>query len=81
MDDSTRLNSAAGVGSKHDNVVGARVYEGSEIHYEGTKEQEREMKLVRKIDWRLCTIAGVLCSLNLLVSRFLVREILDTYEC
>jgi hypothetical protein len=25
-----------------------------------------ERRLVRKIDWRLCTIAGVLCSLNLL---------------
>jgi hypothetical protein len=25
-----------------------------------------ERMLVRKIDWRLCTIAGVLCSLNLL---------------
>jgi len=27
-----------------------------------------ERRLVRKIDWRLCTIAGVLCSLNLLDS-------------
>ena len=27
-----------------------------------------ERKLVRKIDWRLCTIAGILCSLNLLDS-------------
>ncbi len=27
-----------------------------------------EKKLVRKIDWRLCTIAGILCSLNLLDS-------------
>jgi hypothetical protein len=35
-------------------------------------ETERmERKLVRKIDIRLCTIAGVLCSLNLL----------DRFEC
>lgn len=27
-----------------------------------------EKRLVRKIDWRLCTIAGILCSLNLLDS-------------
>ncbi len=27
-----------------------------------------ERRLVRKIDWRLCTIAGILCSLNLLDS-------------
>lgn len=27
-----------------------------------------ERKLVSKIDWRLCTIAGILCSLNLLDS-------------
>jgi len=27
-----------------------------------------ERKLVKKIDWRLCTIAGILCSLNLLDS-------------
>lgn len=31
-----------------------------------TKEMER--KLVRKVDLRLCTIAGILCSLNLLDS-------------
>ncbi|KAL3421325.1 major facilitator superfamily transporter [Phlyctema vagabunda] len=33
-----------------------------------TGADERERKLVRKIDWRLCTIAGILCSLNLLDS-------------
>lgn len=29
---------------------------------------EAERKLVRKIDWRLCTISGILLSLNLLDS-------------
>ena len=27
-----------------------------------------ELQLRRKVDWRLCTIAGILCSLNLLDS-------------
>lgn len=27
-----------------------------------------ERRLVRKVDWRLCTIAGILCSLNLMDS-------------
>ncbi len=38
--------------------------------YERSFEENRvlERKLVRKIDLRLCTIAGILCSLNLLDS-------------
>jgi hypothetical protein len=46
-------------------------YEGGEVVYAGTeaeKDVEMERKLVRKIDLRLCTIAGILCSLNLLDS-------------
>ena len=31
-------------------------------------EREIERRLVRKVDLRLCTIAGILCSLNLLDS-------------
>lgn len=31
-------------------------------------ERDMERRLVRKIDWRLCTIAGILCSLNLIDS-------------
>jgi len=40
--------------------------EVEEATIEETKAIER--KLVRKIDLRLCTIAGILCSLNLLDS-------------
>lgn len=34
--------------------------------YDGLEDRDLERKLVRKIDLRLCTIAGILCSLNLL---------------
>ncbi|CAG8957491.1 hypothetical protein HYFRA_00011473 [Hymenoscyphus fraxineus] len=34
----------------------------------GEREREMERRLVRKVDLRLCTIAGILCSLNLLDS-------------
>jgi len=34
-----------------------------EVTNEGMRELER--RLVRKVDLRLCTIAGILCSLNL----------------
>jgi hypothetical protein len=34
----------------------------------GEEMSKLEGKLVRKVDFRLCTIAGVLCSLNLLDS-------------
>lgn len=40
--------------------------EGFDIDEESRKGLER--KLVRKVDWRLCTIAGILCSLNLMDS-------------
>jgi hypothetical protein len=46
-------------------------YDDTEVIYsdpEAEAEKERERKLVRKIDLRLCTIAGILCSLNLLDS-------------
>jgi hypothetical protein len=46
------------------------------VRQEDTDVEERsveeitnlERKLVRKVDFRLCTIAGILCSLNLLDS-------------
>ena len=38
--------------------------EGGELSVEETAALER--RLLRKIDLRLCTIAGILCSLNLL---------------
>jgi hypothetical protein len=42
-------------------------------------ETERmERRLVRKIDIRLCTIAGVLCSLNLLDRSEFSRNLPDT---
>jgi hypothetical protein len=34
--------------------------------YDGLEDRDLVRKLVRKIDLRLCTIAGILCSLNLL---------------
>lgn len=34
----------------------------------GPEDDDMKRKLVRKIDIRLCTIAGILCSLNLLDS-------------
>jgi hypothetical protein len=44
----------------------------SEVEGEDEEEERKdeilERKLVRKIDLRLCTIAGILCSLNLLDS-------------
>jgi hypothetical protein len=45
-------------------------YDTEVIYTESEQEMDklRERKLVRKIDLRLCTIAGVLCSLNLLDS-------------
>jgi hypothetical protein len=45
-------------------------YESPEVVYreDGEWAGEMEKKLVRKIDLRLCTIAGILCSLNLLDS-------------
>jgi hypothetical protein len=52
-------------------VASRREYNDTEVIYsdsEAVDEKEREMKLVRKIDLRLCTIAGILCSLNLLDS-------------
>ncbi|ESZ94131.1 hypothetical protein SBOR_5485 [Sclerotinia borealis F-4128] len=41
-------------------------YEDLDINGESRKSLER--RLVRKVDWRLCTIAGILCSLNLMDS-------------
>lgn len=35
---------------------------------ENDEDRDRERRLVRKVDLRLCTIAGILCSLNLLDS-------------
>ncbi len=35
-----------------------------------------ERELVRKVDWRLCSIAGILCSLNLLDSGIIVSSYL-----
>ena len=43
-------------------------YEGPNDAYEDEGYREMERKLVRKVDLRLCTIAGILCSLNLLDS-------------
>jgi len=40
--------------------------QGDTEHSESEREIER--RLVRKVDLRLCTIAGILCSLNLLDS-------------
>ena len=46
-------------------------YDDEEVIYadaEDVAERAREKRLVRKIDLRLCTIAGILCCLNLLDS-------------
>jgi hypothetical protein len=51
-------------------------YECLRVHEERSHEEDigkerlerLERKLVRKVDLRLCTIAGILCSLNLLDS-------------
>jgi hypothetical protein len=74
MSSSSNANPTLATGKKttitesHDNGV----YDYDEIEGEtssSTGDMARlERKLVRKVDWRLCTIAGVLCSLNLLDS-------------
>jgi hypothetical protein len=43
-------------------------YEDDSYRYREEAELDMERRLVRKIDWRLCTIAGILCSLNLIDS-------------
>lgn len=43
--------------------VDANMFDGDSI-----EKSKLERALVRTIDWRLCTIGGILCSLNLLDS-------------
>lgn len=43
-------------------------YEDEDPDIHGASRKALERKLVRKVDWRLCTIAGILCSLNLMDS-------------
>lgn len=56
----------------HDNGVheydGAHEYDEIEGRSSSDEMTRLERKLVQKVDLRLCTIAGVLCSLNLLDS-------------
>lgn len=49
-------------------VVGDIVDSGERGELTTGRRKMLERKLVWKIDWRLCTIAGILCSLNLLDS-------------
>jgi hypothetical protein len=66
-------------GSDHENgktnAVTETIRYGEHQQQDGIEEREYEeamarleRKLVRKIDLRLCSIAGILCSLNLLDS-------------
>lgn len=48
---------------RQDNDVDASIVDGDLV-----EKSKLEKALVRTIDWRLCTIAGILCSLNLLDS-------------
>lgn len=56
----------------HDGDTNARYYSDGAIaaHDSDDDDDEQHMHrgLSRKLDWRLCTIAGVLCSLNLMDS-------------
>lgn len=46
-----------------ENAVDANIIDGDLL-----EKSMLEKSLVRSVDWRLCTIAGILCSLNLLDS-------------
>ena len=68
--DATR-GGMGGNGNAYDGVGGGSGDGLMGERHEGEDESERvrlEKKLVRVMDWRLCTIAGVLCSLNLVDS-------------
>lgn len=43
------------------------------------EKSQLERALVRSIDWRLCTIAGILCSLNLLDSGIISSASVTTW--
>ena len=51
--------------------------DGSDVSVEEGRRLERT--LVRKIDWRLCSIAGILCSLNLLDSGIISSASVTTW--
>jgi len=75
-----RRVSSATAGSEHDGttvLISEESRNGNGNHVEGDNISEGsesgemaalERKLVRKVDLRLCTIAGILCSLNLVDS-------------
>lgn len=51
------------INATHGEDARAHIVDGDRI-----EQSKLEGLLVRTIDWRLCTIAGILCSLNLLDS-------------
>lgn len=73
---STEISQPVKVGSDTDNSDKRSRFEardhvrGFEDECDASLEEDNKMKrnLSRKLDWRLCTIAGILCSLNLLDS-------------
>ena len=57
-----------GTTETHDNSINEDDGVENMENGEGEESKKLERKLVRKVDLRLCTIAGILCSLNLLDS-------------
>lgn len=43
-------------------------FQNEDLGIDEASRKNLERRLVRKVDWRLCTIAGILCSLNLMDS-------------
>lgn len=53
---------------QHDDVTERETSSPRTSYHDIEKPSAEEVRIRRKVDWRLCTIAGLLCSLNLLDS-------------
>lgn len=65
-DNKQRLNTAIGEAEAGEEWKGIDGVDGGLVI--GEQRRSIERRLVTRVDWRLCSIAGILCSLNLLDS-------------